>query len=494
MSIYIPTHLEPQPVVLKKLNALIKTTIDNTAITTNSPYGAILSFTSLRSAKNLKFKIPTIIQKYAIPVIKQKHPLLCRAPTGMGKTLCFLLPLIDNLLYAQGLNICIICPTRELCEQTRKVAVDIVNKQVRVEVICGGIKSPRDLQSVNIAVCTPGRLIDLLDKESINFSVLNAFVLDEADVLLSMGFKNELMKIRNFMDSNVPTFLFSATFTDEMNEIVEKFLPANRCIVEIEKETTETIKQEFHLVKDKDAKQRTLKQILDSLDLSFNWNKNIKNDKVIVFVETKANADSLYEVIKGWKYSPGVIHGDKDQVERFQALGGLNSGTSSILVATSVAARGIDIPSINYVVNYDFPRDMKEYIHRIGRTGRQGNTGKSISFVTEYDLSPDMKLELINIIKESNNIVPPFITDYRPKKKPSNSDRNGRKTKDISFKNKNDKSAKSSHRGLTRSFSELNISSPNTESDEWTVEEPSNDPPRFVEKEDGEDDTIGHWD
>lgn len=401
---YVAPHLRAARKEQKSPTKTYKETIDSIKIITNSPYGKLDSLESLRAGKNLPYKDPTIIQKYAIPVLLNSHPLLCRAPTGMGKTICFLLPLIENMKYAQGTRVCIISPTRELCEQIKEEAVRIT-RNLKVESVYGGTSALPTYKNVNILVATPGRLLDLLKSKKVVFSHVDSLVLDEADKLLDMGFEKDIRSIKEFVPTSANVYLFSATFHKNLSGIIDDFLPQSKCVVEVENETAENIKQTIIKVKSKD---HSLKEILSELDVEVSWKNDKIADRCLIFVEKKVTADELWEKIRSWGYLAAALHGDKEQSDRLNILNKFKRGALPILVATSVAARGIDVKDIKLVINYDFPRDIKEYIHRIGRTGRQGKEGIAISFVGN-DISPEMRSEVVQVLKESKNSVPEFL-------------------------------------------------------------------------------------
>lgn len=460
---YVAPHLRAAKKELKPPTESHKETIDNIKIITNSPYGKLDSLESLRAAKNLPYKEPTLIQKYAIPVLLNSHPLLCRAPTGMGKTICFLLPLIENMKYAQGTRVCIISPTRELCEQIKEEAVRIT-KNLRVESVYGGTSALPTYKSVNILVATPGRLLDLLKSKRVVFSYVDSLVLDEADKLLDMGFEKDIRSIKEFVPGSANVYLFSATFHKNLRSIIDDFLPSNKCVVEVENETTENIKQTIIKVKNKDS---SLREILSELDAQVSWKNNKVADRCLIFVEKKVTADELGEKVKSWGYLAAALHGDKEQSDRLNILNKFKRGALPILVATSVAARGIDVKDIKRVINYDFPRDIKEYIHRIGRTGRQGKEGIAISFVGN-DISPEMRSEVIQVLKESKNDVPEFLLNDSRDRRPYKSYKDNGRSKD----NRRDMNE-------LRDLKSLSISRP--------------DPKLTGEKEDSDDDVPGVW-
>lgn len=395
MSLYVAPHLKPCKNT-KDPKEKFSETLDDFKLTSNSPYGKIESLESLSAAKTLSFKTPTVIQKYAIPVLLNNHSLLCKAPTGLGKTLCFLLPLIENIKIPYGLKIAIVAPTRELCQQIKDEAQKISGKLV-VECAYGGMKTNGISRYTNILVAAPGRLTYLLQNNMVNFGGLAHFVLDEADKLLEMGFEREIRYIKSCVPCSTIVSLFSATYYKHLDEIINDFLPPNRVIVEVQNETVKNIKQTFVQATNKNKK---LQEILSE--------RVTKVDKVIVFVQRKSAVEELENTIKEWGYAVTSIHGDKEQYDRQLAMDKFKKGTVHILVATSVAARGIDVQDVMLVVNYDFPMDINEYIHRIGRTGRKGNNGNALSFVGN-DISPELKKSIVDVLRESDNEIPDFL-------------------------------------------------------------------------------------
>jgi superfamily II DNA/RNA helicase len=461
MDIYVPPHLRQEKKIenksLKEPKPSFTETCDGIEVTTNSPYGTIESLKELSSSKNLPYFTPTVIQKYAIPAVLKGHPIQCRAPTGMGKTMCFLLPLIENNLKtgkskAAGFNlsstkVCIISPTRELCEQIKDEGLKI-DPKLSIECVYGGHssqyrssfnsfgessshhKSGSGDFSSQIIVAAPGKLLKSLEDKKIIFKDLTSFVLDEADKLLEMGFEQDIRKIKSFIPENCSVFLFSATYPKNLAGIINDFLPKNRITIEIQKETLNNIKQTIIKTNSKDMKlQEILKEniklnniIPKKADL---W-RSVKNkavsepvvkeanpddsQKILVFAEKKTTVDRLEKLISSWGFPCVSIHGDKDQPDRQIALNKYKSNEIPILVATSVAARGIDVKDIKIVLNFDFPRDTKEYIHRIGRTGRQGKEGIAISFMDNSDCSNwQLNSELVGILKESQCEIPSFL-------------------------------------------------------------------------------------
>ncbi|TBU19464.1 dead box helicase [Ordospora colligata] len=368
-----------------------------------------LSSKSLSKALEKDYAHPTIIQKYCIPSISEGRNLLCRAPTGMGKTMCFLIPIIERLERCNKPQACIISPTRELCEQIRVEASRLVeNTNIRVVSIYGKKYDLPSYYGVDIVVATPGRLIDLLQRKKIDFSGIRTLVFDEADKLLDMGFEVSTREIHGYVPQGVQICLFSATYSAKLTRMINYFLPGDKVSIEMVSETLRNIKQEIVEVGNKDER---LVKILSSSDINFektSWRTDARPDKVLVFVERKASCAELEKYLKRRGFECVSLHGDKEQVERNAALQGFRDGRYPILIATSIAARGIDVKDIKLVINYDIPKDIKEYIHRIGRTGREGKAGKSISFY-DRSVSNEFRNALIEILKESGNEIPRFL-------------------------------------------------------------------------------------
>ncbi|AFN82534.1 DEAD box ATP-dependent RNA helicase [Encephalitozoon romaleae SJ-2008] len=365
---------------------------------------------ALVNALGKEYTVPTIIQKYCIPSMVEGRNLICRAPTGMGKTMCFLIPIIERYKQMKKPQACIISPTRELCEQIRTETSKLVyGSKIRVVSIYGKKQDLPSYAGVDIIVATPGRLIDLLHKGRVDLSEIKMFVLDEADKLLDMGFEVPIKEIHKYIPKNTQTCLFSATYSPKLTRMINYFLPEDKVSVEIPSETLRNIKQEIVEVRNK---KKALLSILQNSDINLkgSWRMEVQPDKVLVFVERKSECGEVEKVLKKSGVLCVTLHGDKEQSDRNEALKGFRNGRFPVMVATSVAARGIDIKDIKLVINYDIPRDIKEYIHRIGRTGREGKSGKSISF---YDggVSADFKKALIEVLRESKNPVPSFLSD-----------------------------------------------------------------------------------
>lgn len=365
---------------------------------------------------------PTPIQKYSLAIIYEGRDLMACAQTGSGKTAAFLVPILNNLFnndrgepkYIYGNNnrkrflpkAVILAPTRELAVQIYDESKKFSYKsRTRPCVVYGGADTRsqiRDLEyGCDILVATPGRLNALLDRGIIALSSVKFLVLDEADRMLDMGFEPQIRDIVEKRDmpkvGQRQTMMFSATFPKEIQHLARDFLD-NYIFVTVGRvgSTTNSITQKLEWVEEHD-KHSYLVKLLSSRP----------NELTLVFVETKRSADELEKYLVGRQFSAISIHGDKTQAVREDALRAFKSGHKSILVATSVAARGLNISNIKLVVNYDLPSDIDEYVHRIGRTGRAGNVGEAISFFNEKNRN--IAKGLLEIFEEAKQVLPDFL-------------------------------------------------------------------------------------
>ena len=354
----------------------------------------------LKSLNELGYVNPTPIQKEAIPKILEGHDILASAQTGSGKTAAFLLPALNMVKISVGKNlgpkILILVPTRELAMQVATQATKYSKYMhgVKTVVIYGGTPYPPQNRQLSrpyeILVATPGRLIDHLEQGRINLSQIQMFILDEADRMLDMGFIKPVEQIASKLTKGSQTLMFSATFDKEIFYLAEKLLQ-NPCRINVgghETKKHENITQSLYLADNLQHKLNLLDHLLSKDPL----------DQTIVFTSTKAFAEELGSILKSKGFSTGMLHGDLHQSRRSKTIQQLREGKISVLVATDVAARGIDIPSISYVINFDLPNTIQDYIHRIGRTGRLNTKGTALSFA----LSRDRHL-VNNIVKLTNN-------------------------------------------------------------------------------------------
>ncbi|MFX4210630.1 DEAD/DEAH box helicase [Aliarcobacter butzleri] len=336
----------------------------------------------LRAIKEEGYTTPTLIQSKSIPVILSKKDVLAAAQTGTGKTAGFTLPLLQRLKDSDlkdkktQVRALILTPTRELAAQVAQ-SVETYGKYLSFKsaVIFGGVGiNPQKAllkKGVDIIIATPGRLLDLISQDSLDLSKIEFLVLDEADRMLDMGFINDIKKILAILPKQRQNLLFSATFSNEIKKLADGLLKSP-VLVEVSKVNSASFKVEqvVHHV-DKDRKKELLLHLV---------NKN-SWQQVLVFTRTKHGANKLSEALVKDKITSAAIHGNKSQGTRTKALDDFKNGKVRVLVATDIAARGIDIEQLPHVVNFELPNVAEDYVHRIGRTGRAGNNGIAISLV-----------------------------------------------------------------------------------------------------------------
>ncbi len=359
----------------------------------------------LKALQQSGYTKPTAIQAKAIPEILSGKDVLAAAQTGTGKTAGFTVPLLQRITQAQKsgqkrtVKALIVTPTRELADQVA-ASVKTYSKflDIKSTAIFGGVGiNPQKTalkKGVDIVIATPGRLLDHINQKTIDLSQVNHLVLDEADRMLDMGFIHDIKKIMKLLPAKRQTLLFSATFSKEIKTLSKTFLH-NPSLIEVARtnEAASQVSQLVHTV-NKDRK----KDLLIHLINKENW------QQVLVFTKTKHGANKLCESLNKAGISSAAIHGNKSQAARTRALSDLKRGKVRVLVATDVAARGIDINKLSHVINYELPNISEDYVHRIGRTGRAGNAGKAISLVCgeEFDyLSGIEKLMKKTIAQES---------------------------------------------------------------------------------------------
>jgi ATP-dependent RNA helicase RhlE len=335
------------------------------------------------------YDVPTPIQAQAIPPVLEGRDLLGIAQTGTGKTAAFMLPSIDRLRASdnripfKSCRMLVLAPTRELAVQIAASAKDYgALAGLKVQVIVGGTSVNKDRNKLHrgtdILVATPGRLLDLIDQNAFNLSGVEVLVLDEADQMLDLGFIHVLRKIRDMVPKERQTLFFSATMPKAIKELVSGYC-TNPVQVSVtpESSTAERIDQYLFMVQ-QDEKQSLLEMIL-----SGRHEVPGKTERVLIFARTKHGADRVVKRLSQRGIAANAIHGNKSQGQRQRALDEFRSGRTSILVATDVAARGIDIPGVSHVINYELPNVPEQYVHRIGRTARAGRDGIAIAFCAE---------------------------------------------------------------------------------------------------------------
>ena len=358
----------------------------------------------LRAIKEEGYTTPTPIQTESIPVILSKKDVLAAAQTGTGKTAGFTLPLLEllNKNYSKDrksvVKALILTPTRELATQVGE-SVEVYGKYLpfKSAVIFGGVGiNPQKAilkKGVDIITATPGRLLDLVSQDCLDLSKVEFLVLDEADRMLDMGFIHDIKKILSILPKQRQNLLFSATFSPEIKKLADGLLKTP-VLIEVSKanSTSHKVEQTVHHV-DKERKKELLIHLL---------NKNSWK-QVLVFTRTKHGANKLSEALIKDKITSAAIHGNKSQGARTKALDDFKAGTVRVLVATDIAARGIDIDQLPHVINFELPNVPEDYVHRIGRTGRAGNSGDAISLVCIDE--HDYLLAIEKLIKQKINKI-----------------------------------------------------------------------------------------
>ena len=346
-----------------------------------------LSDPILRSLQNQKYKEPTPIQSKVIPEIANGKDVMAAAQTGTGKTAAFVLPILNKLSHPKEkfkghrLRALIVTPTRELAIQVRE-NINTYSKylSIRSTAVYGGARIHNQRlklrKGVDILVATPGRLLDLHNQKSVNLKNIEIFVLDEADQMLDMGFIHDIKKISKLIPDKRQNLMFTATFSNTFRSLAKEMSKeAIEISVTTDGATGKNISHHVHPV-DKSRKAELLMELIEVN----NW------DQALVFTRTKHGADRLQKQLTRADISTKAIHGNKTQNNRLKALESFKNNKIKILVATDVAARGLDIKNLPQVVNFDVPTGPKDYIHRIGRTGRGGEKGQAISLVSADEI------------------------------------------------------------------------------------------------------------
>lgn len=364
-----------------------------------------LSKALLKAIQEKGYTTPSPIQEKAIPHILEGKDVLASAQTGTGKTAGFTLPILQFLSETKHpkyrpLRALVLTPTRELAAQVYD-NVREYSKYVNIKsaVVFGGVKPASQIailkKGVDILVATPGRLLDLHDRKAVSFKRIDVLILDEADRMLDMGFARDLNKLISFMPAKRQNLLFSATFSKEIKKLAEGIL---RNPVEVETAPkNSTAKKVSHQVYKIDKKRKT--EFTIQLIKENNWSQ------VLIFTRTKHGANRLTEKLVKSKISAAAIHGNKSQGARTKALKNFKENSIKVLVATDIAARGLDIPLLPHVINYELPNVPEDYVHRIGRTGRAGAEGEAISFVCSEETEYQKEIEKLLGEKLKSSVV-----------------------------------------------------------------------------------------
>jgi len=345
----------------------------------------------LKNVQAMEFEQPTPIQSATIPTALTGRDILGSAETGTGKTAAYLLPIMHRLLNGNRTiqpRVLVLVPTRELALQVAEQAQLLgAHTGLRSVAVYGGVGLGNQEQALrrgtDIVIATPGRLLDHIERGNVKFNALQVLVLDEADRMLDIGFLPDIRRVVRLLPKERQTLLFSATLQPVINLAYEVTRQAAR--IEVEKKVTpDAISQAFFPVPEH-LKMQLLKQLLDDKAM----------DSVLIFTRTKHRADKIVRDLQRAKIQAAVIHGNRSQSQRVAALEAFKHGHSRVLVATDIAARGIDVEGISHVVNYDMPMQVEDYVHRIGRTGRAEAIGQAYTFVTPVDDTMAHRIEAV---------------------------------------------------------------------------------------------------
>ncbi|GAA0871327.1 ATP-dependent RNA helicase RhlE [Gangjinia marincola] len=370
-----------------------------------------LSTPLLRAVDKKGYEVPSPIQEEAIPTILNKQDVLASAQTGTGKTAGFTLPMLQLLSDQRpvkgkrAIRALILTPTRELAAQIFENVKEYSEfLDIRSVVIFGGVNANPQISKlragVDILIATPGRLLDLQQQGALSLSRVEFLVLDEADRMLDMGFQRDINKIMAMLPKRRQNLLFSATFSKEIKALAGKFLHDPKTIeVTPENSTAEQVEHSVYQV-DKPKKTALLIKLIDDNEMY----------QVLIFTRTKHGANNLTKKLINAGISAAAIHGNKTQNARTKALAGFKDGSFNALVATDIAARGLDIPQLPYVINFELPNIAEDYVHRIGRTGRAGETGEAISLVAGEEMGYLKGIE--KLLEEKINRV--IVEGYEP--------------------------------------------------------------------------------
>jgi superfamily II DNA/RNA helicase len=325
----------------------------------------------------LGFTTPSPIQDQSIPPALEGRDVIGLANTGTGKTAAFLLPIIESLLVSRKLvSVLVLAPTRELAQQIdEEFKRFAAGQKLYSALVVGGANINRQIQQIqrgpHVVIGTPGRIKDLIERRVLRLHGVTSFVLDEADRMCDMGFVRDIRSIESELPKERQTFCYSATMTGDVQKIVEEFMHNPVTISVVKGETNEHIEQNVIYARDKPHK----------IDLLTDYLKREDVTKAIVFGDTKYGVQRLADRLNKDGLSAAAIHGNKSQSQRERALKSFKNDDISILVATDVAARGLDIPAVSHVLNFDPPKIYADYVHRIGRTGRAGKQGQAVTFI-----------------------------------------------------------------------------------------------------------------
>ncbi|MDR1168963.1 MAG: DEAD/DEAH box helicase [Heliobacteriaceae bacterium] len=352
---------------------------------------------------DLNFESPSQIQFESIPKIMAGEDIIAMAPTGSGKTVAFSIPALQKIeTENRNVQVLILCPTRELVIQAHKEVDKLTkyNEEIITVSIYGGQQIEKQFNALQrnpqVLIATPGRLMDHLNRGTINLDSIKIAILDEADEMLDMGFREDLHTILEQTNNERQTVLFSATMEKNIMEIAKKFQKTPFIIDVLDNLKSIPNIEQFYLELNEKDKPELITRLVDMHMMN----------QALVFCNTKSNVDRVLENLKGRGFRVDAIHGDMNQSQREKVMMGFQKGIVKILVATDVAGRGIDVKNLDAVFNYDLPRDDEDYIHRIGRTGRAGNSGLAFSFISRGQINALKRIERANGFKITKKECP----------------------------------------------------------------------------------------
>ncbi|MBI2109670.1 DEAD/DEAH box helicase, partial [Candidatus Woesearchaeota archaeon] len=355
----------------------------------------------LQSILEYGFEAPMPIQNRTIPLIKEGKDVVGQSSTGSGKTLAFAIPILESIKPREGVQSLVITPTRELCQQIKKEFEKLARyKQVKIVEVFGGVSivpQIEKLKTANIVIGTPGRLLDLMGRRVINLHNIRILVLDEADKMFDMGFIIDIRRILNSLDKKRQTLMFSATFSKEVMEVANRYMK-NATVIRTKQYVEKDFLKQYYYVTG----------IKERFSLLVHLLKNESSNLVAVFCGTRRAVNLVAHNLRKLGFDAKAIHGGLSQHQRTRTLEEFHSNKTQILVASDLAARGLDIKNLTHVYNFDIPRTSKEYLHRIGRTARAGKSGKAISLLSEKDYENFRRVQSDPSIKVERLETPPF--------------------------------------------------------------------------------------
>lgn len=343
-----------------------------------------LAAAQVSACESLGYNQPTLIQQQAIPVVLSGQDLIGCAETGTGKTAAFLLPIIQKISQASrpGTRVLVLAPTRELALQIEKNYCELNRVKANRSVIAiGGVNIRTQMAALRrgatVLIATPGRLLDLTERGAVNLSAVEVLVLDEADRMLDMGFLPAIRRVLSMLPTRRQTLLFSATMSSSVEQLARSTMKQPNVIEVNPRGQAATMVDQIAYHVAQESKTALLLNLLEREREPF--------ERVLVFTRTRRGAERLSHVLRARDHSVNRIHADRTQPQREAALQAFSDGRARVLVATDIAARGLDVNAVSHVINYDVPAAPEDYVHRVGRTGRAGNEGKAISLVAPVD-------------------------------------------------------------------------------------------------------------